>query len=341
MAAPNEPDGTADVLSQSEVERLLSQVAEQENSITVLKQGDEKEKKDRDSIQPYDFRHPLFLSATELRRLRIRHEEFIRALGARLSLYLRLEFSLQMSKLQTITYQKFAEALPNPSHLSLFKVEPLRGVGILDIHPRLGLTIVDRLLGGPAHSISADHDFSEIEMALLDQAVQLILAEWCHHWASVQELRPVTLGHENNGQFLQTAPHDTIMLVLAMEAKVGDCLEQMQIALPCFTLEPLIRKLGHINGNIPEAAAPVSAVRWNRNFDEVPVPVTAMWDDLELTARDIVSLKVGDVLPLNPKSIRQVKLRLADIPKFEGQLGTTGGKWAVSVTGVTKNSLSN
>ena len=239
MAAPNDPAAAAaDVLSQSEVERLLAQVAEQENSITVLKQGDEKEKKDKGSIQPYDFRHPLFLSPTELRRLRIRHEDFIRALGARLSIYLRLEFSLQMSKLQTITYQKFAEALPNPTHLSLFKVEPLRGVGILDIHPRLGLTMVDRLLGGPAHSITADHDFSEIEMALLDQAVQLILSEWCHHWASVQELRPVLLGHENNGQFLQTAPHDTIMLVLTMEAKVGDCLEQMQIALPCFTLEP-------------------------------------------------------------------------------------------------------
>lgn len=328
MAAPNEPDGTADVLSQSEIERLLSQVSE-------------KETKDQDSIQPYDFRHPLFLSATELRRLRIRHEDFIRALGARLSIYLRLEFSLQMSKLQTITYQKFTEALPNPSHLTLFKVEPLRGVGILDIHPRLGLTIVDRLLGGPAHSISADHDFSEIEMALLDQAVQLILAEWCHHWAGVQELRPIMLGHENNGRFLQTAPRDTIMLVLAMEAKVGDCLEQMQIALPCFTLEPLIRKLGHINGESTEEVAPVSAVRWNRNFDDVPVPVTAMWDDLKLTARDIVNLKVGDILPLDPKSVQQVKLRLADTPKFEGHLGTTDGKWAVAVTGIAKNSLSN
>ena len=328
MAAPHEPDGTADVLSQSEIERLLSQVSE-------------KETKDQDSIQPYDFRHPLFLSATELRRLRIRHEDFIRALGARLSIYLRLEFSLQMSKLQTITYQKFTEALPNPSHLTLFKVEPLRGVGILDIHPRLGLTIVDRLLGGPAHSILADHDFSEIEMALLDQAVQLILAEWCHHWAGVQELRPIMLGHENNGRFLQTAPRDTIMLVLAMEAKVGDCLEQMQIALPCFTLEPLIRKLGHINGESTEEVAPVSAVRWNRNFDDVPVPVTAMWDDLKLTARDIVNLKVGDILPLDPKSVQQVKLRLADTPKFEGHLGTTDGKWAVAVTGITKNSLSN
>jgi len=339
MADPTQPTDAGDVLSQSEVERLLAQVAEQENSVTVVKQGgDEKETKSKESIQPYDFRHPVFLSPSELRRLRIRHEEFIRGLAARLSIYLRLEFTLQMSKLQTITYQKFAEALPNPTHLSLFKVEPLRGIGVLDIHPRLGLTIVDRLLGGPAHSIAADHDFSEIEMALLDQAVQLILGEWCNHWTSVQELRPVLLGHENNGQFLQTAPHDTIMLVLAMEAKVGDCLEQIQIALPCFTLEPLIRKLGHFTEEEEKTNLPVpAALKWNRNFDEVPVPVTAMWDDVILTAREVANLKPGDILPLDPRSTRQVKLRLANMPKFEGNLGTTGGKWAVAVTGTMKS----
>ena len=188
MPAENEPPA-GKVLSQSEIERLLDQVAEQENTGPVVKDGESREKRDKGSIQPYDFRHPVFLSPAELRRLRIRHEEFIRALAARLSIYLRLEFSLQISKLQTITFQKFCESLPNPTHLSLFKVDPLRGIGILEIHPRLGLTIVDRLLGGPAHSITADHDFSEIEMALLDQAVQVVLAEWCNHWASIQEVR--------------------------------------------------------------------------------------------------------------------------------------------------------
>src|SRR5215468_822432 len=213
MPAPNEPAGGGDVLSQSEVERLLAQVTEQEKSAPVLQPGPEQATTaPKDSIQPYDFRHPVFLSVAELRRLRMRQEEFTRALAARLSIYLRLEFSLQVSRLETIPYQKFAEGLPNPTHLSLFKVEPLRGIGILAVHPRLGLTIVDRLLGGPAHSISADHDLSEIELALLDQAVQLMLGEWCNNWASVQELRPLLLGHENNGQFLQTAPRDTIML---------------------------------------------------------------------------------------------------------------------------------
>src|SRR5262245_16951791 len=101
MPDSNDPAASAgDVLSQSEVERLLAQVSEQEHSGVVLKASDEKEKKDKENIQPYDFRHPVFLSPGELRRLRIRHEEFIRALAARLSIYLRLEFSLQMSKLQ-------------------------------------------------------------------------------------------------------------------------------------------------------------------------------------------------------------------------------------------------
>jgi flagellar motor switch protein FliM len=61
-----------------------------------------------------------------------------------------------------------------------------------------------------------------------------------------------------------------------------------------------------------------------------------MWDDLVLSARDVANLKPGDVLPLDPRSTRQVKLRLVDMPKFEGHLGTTGGKWAVAVTGVMK-----
>jgi flagellar motor switch protein FliM len=338
MPADNEPPAGGDVLSQSEVERLLAQVAEQDP--TAVKENETDGKKDNDGIQPYDFRHPVFLSAAELRRLRIRHEDFIRALAARLSIYLRLEFSLQISKLHTVTFQKFCESLPNPAQLSLFKVDPLRGIGVLDIHPRIGLTIVDRLLGGPAQSVTADHEFSEIEMALLDQAVQVILAEWCNHWAPIQELRPTLLGHETSGQFLQTAPRDTTMLVLALEARIGDCLEQIQIALPCFTLEPIIRRLGPIaEAPVEDPPVPVPTPKWNKRFDEVPVPITAIWEDLELTARQVANLREGDILSLDASSPRQIKLRLAGLPKFQGRLGTSSGKWAVAVTDVLRTSF--
>lgn len=341
MAESTEPvaEGGVPPPSESASPRAVAPMAE--NKVAAAKSGAEGESRARGNLQPHDFRHPAFLSPGELRRLRLQHEDFIRALAARLSIYLRLEFSLQLSKLHTLSYAKFTQAMVNPTHLSLFKVEPLRGIGIFEMPPRLGLAIVDRLLGGSVPSAAPEHSFSEIEVALLDQAVQLILSEWCQQWSKAQVLHAVPLGHETNGQFLHTASHDNMLLVLVVEAKLGDCVEPMQIALPCSTLEPLIRKLGDTSGmETQKARPPVPLPKWNRNFDEVPVPVAAIWDDLVLTAREVACLKAGDVLPLDPKCTRQVKLRLASQSRFEGNLGTVGGKWAVSLTETIKTEVS-
>ena len=324
------------VLSQSEVENLLVQVARQEGGLSTTAGTDDSAegKTPRDGAQPFDFRQPVFLSSAELRRLKQRHEEFINALAARLSIYLRMDFGLTLARLETVTYDKFREALPSPTHLTLFKIEPLRGICVVEMHPRLGLTIVDRLMGGSAQAVNVDHPLSEIEMALHDQAVQVILNEWCGHWGSSQDLRPVLLGTESNGRYLQTAPPDTVMLVLTLEARLGDCLEQLQICFPCYTLEPLTRQLNqNFDSSAQEAAAPVAVpLHWNPQFDEVLVPITAEWQGMELLARAIAELKTGDVLTLDPQGASHITIRLAGRPKFTGRLGTQADKWAVQLT---------
>jgi flagellar motor switch protein FliM len=328
----------SEVLSQNEVERLLAQVAEQETSSTIHQFDGAKKQQPKESIQPYDFRNPVYLSPNDLRRLRIQHEEYIRALAARLAIYLRMDFSIQMSQLQTLTYQKFTESLANPTHLTLFKVEPFRGVCLLDVSPRLGLTIVDRMMGGPGHSVNANRDLSEIEISLLNQILQLVLGEWCNHWAEFQELRPIILGHETNGRFVQTNQTDSVMLVLGMEARMSDCMEQMQIAFPYSTIEPLIRKLclklnpdAEINAQ-EKAAAP----KWNRQLSEVPIPITAEWPPITCTAAQLGKLKVGDFMEVNADLLNQVQLRLANTTKFAGRLGMCGRNWAVEVTQIIK-----
>lgn len=331
--------GNGDVLSQSDVEKLLAQVASQEANTEVLKGGGERLKCSHDAIQPYDFRQPIFLSAGELRKLRLRQEDFTRSLAARLSIYLRLEFGLQMSRLTTITYQKFIENLQNPTHLTLFKAEPLRGICILEIPPQLGMTIVDRLLGGPAKATNLERDISDIEAALLDQAVQIILNEWCNQWSGLRELRPVVIGHESSGRFLQVASHDTVMLNLAMEARVGDCQDTIQLGFPCYTLEPLMRQLSAVvEANSKEAADNVAPpMQWNKELAEIHVPVSASWTGVRSTMGDVGRLKVGDVLNLGPNCVHQVQVRLGTIPKFTGRLGTLDNRWAVELNQVLKS----
>lgn len=274
-----------------------------------------------------------------MRKLRLWHEEFLRSLAARLSIYLRLDVGLRMSNLHAIPYQQFIDGLATPTCLTLFKAEPLRGVCVLDLPTRLGLTFVDRLLGGSAQAITARRDLSEIEAALLDQAVQLMLGEWCSLWKDFPELKPVLLGHETNGQFLQLAARDSLMLVLVVEARLGDCVDQMQIGFPCSTLEPL---LGGLNLSFaPQASQPAQVVtqpvRWNPALDNLKLPVSAEWHGMEITVREIARLKVGDVLELNPDSVNQVQLRLAGTAKFLGRLGTRDNRWGVEITQVFKS----
>ncbi len=339
MDSPDTLVPAQEVLSPSEVERLVAQTSEQESKTDVLQNTGGTKPQHPDHIQPYDFRHPVFLSPSELRKLRVQHEEFIRSLSARLSLYLRLEVGLQMSQLQTLTYQKFTESIGSPCHLTLFKVEPLRGICILDIRPRLGLTIVDRLMGGLGQSVTANRDLSEIEVSLLDQAIDLMISEWCNHWAEIQALRPTLLGHDNSGRFLQTSTPDAIVLILSIEVQLGDCVESIQFTFPYNTIEPLIHRLSAKLDTAGDDLPTVSNTQtgWRPCLEDVRVPISAQWQGLELTARQLTELKIGDVLPLPARFAEDLGISLGKMKKFMGQLGTVDNRWAVELTSVLKS----
>ena len=292
-----------------------------------------RERRKAGDIRGHDFRQSGFLAASELRRIRQRHEQFIRSLAARLAIFLRLEFSLQLAKVQIVGYQKFTESLPNPTHITLFKTDPLKGVGLLVIPPRLGLTLVDRLLGGLGQAPEESRELTEIAVALFDQVATLVLTEWCNHWPEMRDLRPALLGHESNSHFLQTAMPDTAMLILIMNGGIGDQSEPIQLVFPYATVEPLMRLLIPSLPGAETAPAPMIKLKWNPEFDDVQVPVIAEWHGLKMTAGEITRLKAGDLLALDPACAAQVQLRLNRVAKFTGRPGTSAGKWAVQLPG--------
>ncbi len=308
-----------------------------ETEVVVLTAKGKRERKPASSIRGHDFRQSGFLAPSELRRIRLRHEQFIRSLAARLAIFLRLEFTVQLAKVQIVGYQKFTESLSNQTHITLFRTDPLKGVGLLIISPRLGLSLVDRLLGGPGQMPQSPRDLSEIEIALTDQLATLVLSEWCNHWPEMKELRPVLLGHENNSRFLQTAPPDTSMLILTMDAGIGDQLEPVQLAFPYATVEPLLRQLSPAMPEADPAPARPAKLAWNPEFDDVKVTASAQWEGLKISAAEITRMKLGDVLMLGPDCASQVQFRLSHIAKFLGKPGMCGGKWAVQLTDLLPN----
>lgn len=329
MADDQKP--VSDFLDQSEIDKLLAQNAEASEPKTLVIGGNGVDSS-KAKIEAYDFRNPAFLSEAELRRLRLLHEDFIRYLSARLSLYLRMEFGLKMAQLTTIAYSKFCEALPNPTHLSLFKVEPMTGVGILDINPRLALTIADRLLGGRGHSVKAERYLTEIEIALIEDVTLIILEEWCNQWKGEQELHPVTIGHENNGRFLQTSPKDAIVLALTLECNFGDCSEQIQIGVPYYTIEPVVKKMQARRQKDTNVTTVAKRTSWQGAYDRITVPVRAEWHAMEVSLREITSLRVGDIVELPTNLCADTRILLNGTPKFVGTVGLDSDRVAIQLT---------
>jgi flagellar motor switch protein FliM len=213
----------------------------------------------------------------------------------------------------------------------------LRGVCVLEMNARLGLAIIDRLMGGPGHAATLQRDFSDMELALLDGSAQVIIAEWCKHWGRYETLHGVLLGHETNARFVQAAQPHSMMFVLGLEARVGDCMEQIQLAFPCSTLEPLVRKFREkLHPDRPEAARNPTP-KWRADLEKVRIRVTAECAPVQLKARAVAGLKVGDLLPLDPDFFSRIQLRLAGAPKFAGRLGTKGTRWGVEITNVLKS----
>jgi flagellar motor switch protein FliM len=99
------------------------------------------------------------------------------------------------------------------------------------------------------------------------------------------------------------------------------------------TIEPFFEKLKPpVETQISNQTAIESSKSiWNSVFDDVPVFITANWDTLEMKAREISNLKIGDVITLNGDYSETIKLRIGGIEKFSGRLGTQNGKWAVEL----------
>ena len=286
----------------------------------------------------FDFRHPVFLSSAEWRKLRMEVDEFVESTAALLSTYLRLDLGLQISKLHTITFGEFTSSLPSPTHLTLFKTDPLRGISVIEVRSGIGQAVVDRLLGGSGKGSGTDRNLTDVEVALMDQFVQMIMDEWCQMWRKLQDLRAEILGHENNAKFLQCASNDALMLGIVLDLRMGESEGQIQFVVPYIPLEPLINKLAQLGAApaTPPAAAPTAAAKWTKNLDNVPMTMNGFWPAMKIPARALMELKPGSILDLKVEDAERLELRVGKVVKFRGRLGTRENKWAVQITEACK-----
>lgn len=310
----------SDILDQSDIDRLIAEGSARRCPV-FTHSGDIFSDPEKISIEPFDFRTPVFLAEAELRRLRMVHQDYISTLSVAFSDLLRTDVNLKMSKLTTMTFGRFQETMRTPGHIALFRVQPLPGIGIFEIPPRMALSLANRMLGGKGLTTDGARYLTEIEIALLEELIDIVLREWCLQWREEKNLTFAQLGYESNPRFLQVCSNDTAMLILGIEGLAGDMVDEMQIAAPYTMIEPIIKNMQAGRNRELEMHTSKPKPSWRTPFDQIAVPVTVDWVVGQIQLGDAIQLRVGDVLELPRATLSRAQVRVATKPRFLASVG--------------------
>jgi flagellar motor switch protein FliM len=122
------------------------------------------------------------------------------------------------------------------------------------------------------------------------------------------------------------------MLAMALECNFGDCSEQIQIGVPYYTIEPVVKKMQARRQKDTAVTQTAKRAEWQTAYDHITVPVRAEWEAFELTLREVSSLRVGDVIEMQPTLCAETRVLLNGAPKFVGTVGLDTDRVAVQLT---------
>lgn len=323
----------SEVLSQNEIDALLSALSSGSVDADELKQEQTKKK-----VKVYDFRRPNKFSKDQIHTLQVIYENFSRSLGTYMSAQLRAAVQVDVLSVEQLTYEEFIRSIPNPTILNIFSLYPLEGNAIMEINPNLGFAMVDRLLGGPGLSLARIRSLTEIEQTVMERIGQRMLDYLKEPWGGIIELEPVLERIETNPQFTQLVSPSEVMMIVSLETKMGDVLGMINICIPFLVLEPIMSKLSvhyyYSSSNRKVSSDNIMAIKAKLQNSFIPIKV--ILGQTQITVKDLLELSVGDVVPLNRDFRDELEVRIGQRTKFLGKPGVHGNKMAIQVTRVVE-----
>ncbi|MBC6713702.1 flagellar motor switch protein FliM [Treponema sp. Marseille-Q3903] len=325
-----------EVLSQDEIDQLLTAISSGESEADDFKPVNSARK-----IKIYDFKRPDKFSKEQLRTISSMHETFARSTTTSLSAQLRSLVHVHVASVDQLTYEEFIRSIPTPTTLAVINMDPLKGNAVLEIDPAITFCMIDRLFGGRgATTGNKNRDLTDIEQEVMETVIVRILANIREAWTSVIDLRPRFAQIETNPQFAQIVPPTEMVVLVTLETKVGDEEGMMNFCIPYLVLEPIISKLSSQFwfSSVRKSSTTQYLGTIKQQLTSVDMDVVAEIGTVNLSIRDVLSLRVGDVVRLSDIKIGDpISLSVGNKKKFYCQPGVVGKKMAVQITGKVEN----
>ena len=324
-----------EVLSQSEIDKLLSAMADGTVSAEEVKAEEEQKK-----IKTYDFKRPDKFSKDQIRTLFMLHESFSRMLNTYLSTHLRTLVNVEVASVEQLTYQEFVQSLANPSVISILAVPPLKGNIIMEVNTEIAFAFIDRVFGGEGKTNMKPRVLTEIEEVVVKRFIDTAMRNLKEAWSNVVDFPPSLEATESNPQFTQIVPPSDMVVIVTIQMKVGDVEGMMNICIPYLVLEPVMSKLTTtfwVASSVTKDDDPKQVEILQKKLERTKVPLVVQRGEINITINEFLTLGFGDVLQMDTKVDDNLVCLVGHRPKFHCRPGTSGKKMAVQITDIIKD----
>ena len=316
-----------ELLSQDEIDALLHGVSNDEidtQDHAATYEGD---------VALYDFANQERVVRGRMPSLEMVNERYARQFRNSLFKLLRRGTEVTVSSVQMLKYSEYVYSLVIPTSLTVVKIQPLRGNILLVMDPKLVFTVVDNFFGGNGRLEAKieGRDFAPTELRLIQRMMDMSFVDIQQAWKPVMDIKPEYVSTEVNPQFANIVGPNEVVVVTTFMVEVEGVGGEFHIAIPYTSLEPIRDRLDTVLHNESND----SDERWSNALrDELEhsnVTLSCRFAHTELSLRDVMELKAGDVIPIDVS--KPATLCSEGIPLLKGRLGKIQGKNSVAITG--------
>lgn len=328
----------ADVLSQGQIDALLSGIHDGKVDINKKRETNEK------TIKDYDFNLPKKFSRENLKAINNLHEHFSRVFSSYISGLLRCYCEINVISIEEQKYNEYSNSLGEYVLFGIIELLPTSEnvndtTMLFDMNTSLGFLLIDKLMGGTGLNFDVKRPFTEIEVAILKSILNNMIITLKDAWSNYIELDSRLLSVEINSRLLNLFMPSDAVVIISMEMSLLGVSGPLTICMSSLDLEQLISNFSDIYFSNKKKVANENAIIKSNIFDSIKksnLEIKAILGEVNIDLKDIISLKENDIISLNKPIDSMVKVKVDDEIWFDAVVGCKRNKKAIKIKDIVK-----
>ena len=272
--------------------------------------------------------------AFELENFDLILDGFARNFSITLTNRLQRSVTVKRASIEMLEFDQFVTHLSGYSSLAVLRIDPLRWGGLIAVEDRIAFPVVELLLGASDDDrlVIPNRGLTTIELSILKSVLNDACLDMAKAFDPIEKLDISLIKMESNPRMVNIVPPETMVVRSFFRISLSNLSGKFSLMIPRLSLEPLRDKLK--DSSHPDSRA--HSANWKAHITEglleTEALVQAQLAQISISLKDILNLRVGDVIDLGRCQADQLRILVEGKGKFLGVSGIRNGNKAVRIT---------